>query len=624
MTIGHTPPAYNQDSNSGRILLHGTFIGIIKNNNDVQSMGRLQVYIPELSGLPNDPTGWITVGYASMFGGATNPTNIQNNQTMAGTQTSYGWWGVPPDLNNQVLVTFVNGDLARGYWFACVYQQNMNQMVPGIASAQTNDPNYSKPTPTVEYNKLNAANPTSPSRAVFTPLASGLTAEGLTADPLRGPSTASARRAGVSQVYGLLTPNSNQLYIDDGANQYIRLRTRSGTQVLVNDTTGFVYINSPQGNSWMEISDAGIDVYSLESVSIRAQKDFNVHADNNIILEAGGSIYMRSVVDLNIQVAGKVEFATIGDIVVSTTGDLTLTVQKDFLTQVTGNQRSQTTGDTSVNAANHIIQTSNQISNKADTKIILQAPSILDNPGNAPSAPSVPQNNAQVPTPVKAYDISGGAVTSVLTITNRLPTHEPWPVHPTVASSSTTATTAGTSGGSSSSSASSASSSSGSTGSSSSGNTGGAASSGSSSGAASGNTSGVPGLPANANTVVSQYSGTSVGNGQCVALVKAATGLGATSTWAQGQAITPDNLANVPAGTPIATFQNGAYQNATNGDSHAAIYLGPGTTPSGQPGITVLDQWSNSPATPRVIPFNAYNALPCNNASSFSVVNSKT
>jgi hypothetical protein len=144
------------------------------------------------------------------------------------------------------------------------------------------------------------------------------------------------------------------------------------------------------------------------------------------------------------------------------------------------------------------------------------------------------------------------------------------------------------------------------------------------SGSASGTGSGTAGLPANANAAVSQYSGTSVGNGQCVSLVKAATNLGPTSTWQQGDAITPDNVASIPAGTPIATFQNGVYQNATNGNSHAAILLGPGTTADGQPGIQLLDQWVGHPASTRVIPFNAYNKTPANNGSSFSVINTSS
>jgi hypothetical protein len=150
VAINRVSRANNPESNNGRILLHGTFIGFVKNNVDIQMMGRLQVYIPEIGGDPTNPNDWILVSYASQFAGSTNPMNVKKgDNTMAGTQSSYGWWGVPPDLNNMVLITFVNGDLARGFWFACVWQQNMNQMVPGIASATTNDPSYPNGAPTV-------------------------------------------------------------------------------------------------------------------------------------------------------------------------------------------------------------------------------------------------------------------------------------------------------------------------------------------------------------------------------------------------------------------------------------------------------------------------------------------
>lgn len=114
---------------------------------------------------------------------------------------------------------------------------------------------------------------------------------------------------------------------------------------------------------------------------------------------------------------------------------------------------------------------------------------------------------------------------------------------------------------------------------------------------------------------LSSYIGRSVGSGQCVALVKAANPtLGPASLWTSGAAV-QGNTALTP-GTPIATFSGtGQYANATDGSSHAAIYLG-----QNHQGMVVLDQWSGSQAAVRTIPWSNPGAVAANTGSAFRVV----
>ena len=109
------------------------------------------------------------------------------------------------------------------------------------------------------------------------------------------------------------------------------------------------------------------------------------------------------------------------------------------------------------------------------------------------------------------------------------------------------------------------------------------------------------------------FAGQAVGSGQCVALVQAADpAVGLTRTWVQGQQV-QGNTALAP-GTVIATFNSqGQYANATDGSSHAAIYLGQNAQ-----GIQVLDQWAGSPAAYRTIRWSG--ATAANTGSSFHVV----
>lgn len=270
----------------GHIVPLGIYKGYVKKTDDVQKMGRLYVWIPEFGGDENDEKNWKLLSYASPFAGAT-PIG------QGVTQMSYGFWMVPPDVGNEVLCCFANGNPKDGYWFACCYQQFMNHMVPGVAiNVSTDDAANSKNLPPVmEYDKRAIAGQDywDPKRPIFQPLHMGLAYQGLYNDPERGPATTSARRQSPSNVFGFSTPRGNNIHIDeDPENEFIRLRTRSGAQILIHETTGYIYMISKMGNSWMEISDEGIDLYSKKQISMRAEGGINLHADTNIKSHGGG------------------------------------------------------------------------------------------------------------------------------------------------------------------------------------------------------------------------------------------------------------------------------------------------------------------------------------------------
>ena len=91
------------------------------------------------------------------------------------------------------------------------------------------------------------------------------------------------------------------------------------------------------------------------------------------------------------------------------------------------------------------------------------------------------------------------------------------------------------------------------------------------------------------------FAGEVVGDGHCVALVKAAAGAPPTSAWRRG-ALVRGNPA-IARGTAIATFEaDGTYTSRSG--NHAAIYLGQDAA-----GIWVYDQWRGQPAHRRLIRF---------------------
>ena len=118
------------------------------------------------------------------------------------------------------------------------------------------------------------------------------------------------------------------------------------------------------------------------------------------------------------------------------------------------------------------------------------------------------------------------------------------------------------------------------------------------------------------------YLGKVAGNGQCVALVKEATGAPATSAWSAGDPVRGNK--DITPGTAIATFQDGKYCNKTDGSSHGAIYMSQDSS-----GIYVIDQWKGQPAHARKIRFQGGKpnvspasgvASPHNDGDAFSVV----
>jgi hypothetical protein len=199
-----------------------TFVGIVKNNLDPARSGRLQVYIPDLGGNENDPSCWKTVSYASPYFGTTFNTAQGQNNSYKDALHSYGMWMVPPDLENQVLVVFANGDPDRGYWYACVYSSTVSHyMVPGLAAGNAIDKSNAasdlqsaitstSSVPVTEFNEsvsgsinvnfINNQKP--PHEYQFRRLLQ----QGLDKDRVRGATTSSSQRESPSRVFGFSTP----------------------------------------------------------------------------------------------------------------------------------------------------------------------------------------------------------------------------------------------------------------------------------------------------------------------------------------------------------------------------------------------------------------------------------
>jgi hypothetical protein len=329
------------------------YIGVVKNNLDPTRCGRVQVFIPELGGNPDDQANWRTLSYASPFMGYTS-TELKSTDAPdtkdAWTDVShtYGMWMVPPDVGVEVICVFIAGDPMRGYWIACVNDNLSRYMLPALGSSMNTDLNYASTTVTSSYSAGNSApvtefNENIPgnntnanfynlAKPIHEPQYAILKQQGLNLDTVRGTITSSSQRETPSQVFGISTPGrplndpatdpnyvtklnagtltedyyrvktrkgGHTFVMDDGSvlgvDQLVRLRTALGHQFLMHDTEKTIYIGHSTGNSWVELSsDGSINMYSQGEFNLRSQNTINIHGDGTINVNAGDTINMRA------------------------------------------------------------------------------------------------------------------------------------------------------------------------------------------------------------------------------------------------------------------------------------------------------------------------------------------
>lgn len=301
---------YEKKLNKRSLL--GIFLAEVVATKDINRTGRLQVFVPALDGSRGNTASYITCRWSSPFAGSTDVEGLgEDVKDYVGTQKSYGMWMVPPDIGNLVLITFADSNPSQAFIVSCIFPDRLNHMVPGMAAGKS----YSDPSvkmPVAEKNRRDSKTTHNDAiRPAHVDLAEALTKQGLINDPLRGAGSGSARRETPSEVFGILTPGprdpdnfnhrkgGHQFVMDDNENEsLIRLRTRRGVQILLDDTTGSIYMINQRGNGWFELAANGdINLYAEGSVNMRAEKNMNIRADGNLNLEAGQNILMKAAGD---------------------------------------------------------------------------------------------------------------------------------------------------------------------------------------------------------------------------------------------------------------------------------------------------------------------------------------
>ena len=297
----------------------------------------------------------VTVRYLNPFYGVTTLSGNLPSDKYSASQQSYGMWFVPPDVGQKVLCFFVEGDLSRGYWVGCVQDEFMNMMVPGATPATEFNvlgDKYPVGEFNKKVQQPAQADATRYIKPVNEFFLNKLVQQGLDLDEIRGLTSSSARREVPSMVFGISTPGpldkngpqtpigtsdvratrytsrlgGSSFVMDDGDvslvrktpaggpnqgpseyvnveggekggdpnlphNELIRLRTRTGHQILLHNTEDLIYIGNARGTSWIEMTSNGkIDIYAQDSISVHTNQDMNFTADRDINFTAGQNV----------------------------------------------------------------------------------------------------------------------------------------------------------------------------------------------------------------------------------------------------------------------------------------------------------------------------------------------
>jgi uncharacterized protein (DUF2345 family) len=391
-------------------------------------------------------------------------------------------WLVPPDVGTWVVCIFINGDYRKGYWIGCVLEENMNFSVPGHAATKFKVDGLADRVPVAEYNKVARGSTQDPTKIlkVESPLSKVLNDQGLLKDDIRGITTSSARRESPSHVFGISTPGpldkrsgakkgkigkvehqipdapvsrlgGSTFVMDDGDdkflrkkspsegppeyagielkekdgdvtrphNELVRIRTRTGHQILLHNSEDLIYIGNSRGTAWVELtSDGKIDIYAADSINLHTKQDLNFYAERDINLQAGRNF--------NIKVAEEMHTHVVKDQILIVDQNQKIHVKGNVDHTIVGNTKEKVEGNFNLNVDGYIYQTSGE-TNHTRAKTIVETANRIDMNGPAANTAEV----AELPKELKTHKLPDNEDSSSIVnlIMRRVPTAEPYPQH---------------------------------------------------------------------------------------------------------------------------------------------------------------------------------------------------
>ena len=201
-------------------------------------------------------------------------------------------------------------------------------------------------------------------------------------------------------------------------NELIRLRTRTGHQILLHNSEDLIYIGNARGSTWIELtSDGKIDIFAQDSISIHTKNDFNFYADRDINMECGRN--------LNIKVAENMQTEVGIDQTLIVKGLQTTHVKEDVNTTFEKNYYHTNGGNVDLKSGGHHYFTSGNDTHIRAANTAIDGGNINLNSGVASTA-----TEAETPEELTMHSVPDETGDEfALSIMQRVPTAEPWPHH---------------------------------------------------------------------------------------------------------------------------------------------------------------------------------------------------
>jgi hypothetical protein len=169
-------------------------------------------------------------------------------------------------------------------------------------------------------------------------------------------------------------------------NELIRLRTRTGHQILLHNSEDLIYIGNAKGTAWIELTSNGkIDIFAADSISIHTKADLNIRADRDINLEAGRNVNIKSVKNTHIESDDKFELVVGSDGYITTKFNLHVNSKGDNLFSAKGDTHINSGGNHAETAGEQIHMNSTITAKLADFTIPLTTTRVPDVYGSTKS-----------------------------------------------------------------------------------------------------------------------------------------------------------------------------------------------------------------------------------------------